>query len=84
MQWIVGLAEDVTTTYRYQSMLSAHTDFPGNIDVYTSFLGAISASLAGCNCNTSFGIINNQTYRILINVYSQHKGIIYVIESDYK
>ena len=91
MQWIILHEEDVTMTYRYHSMLSTQTDFAGNLDVQKSCDGAISASLAGCNCNTSTGVINNQTENIesreqiiLINCYSQHIDIIYVIELDYK
>ena len=59
-------------------------DFAGNnLDVSTSRRGAICGSIASCHGNTTAEVTDNQTENY-IKLYSQHYGIIYVIESDYK
>ena len=76
-------AKDITRTYRNQSMSSSETDFAGYLDVATSGLGAICGPISSCHGNTSANNTNNQRQRILLNFYSVHHGIMYVIESKY-
>ena len=54
----------------------------GSLDVSTSCLDDISASIAGCHGNTSADVTNNKTentFKYLL----EHYGIMNVIESDY-
>ena len=77
-------ATDMTMTNRYQSMTRSQTDFAQYLDVYTYCIVAICVLISSYHGNTSADIRNNQTQRMLLNFYSLHYGIMYVIESDYK
>ena len=76
-------AKDITRTYRNQSMPSQQTDFAGYHDVSTSGIGAICVLISNSHGNPSADVTSNQTQRILLNFYTLHYGMMYVIETGY-
>ena len=68
-------AKDIKRTYRNQSKSSSQTDCEGCLDVFATSIGAISGMIPSYHGNTSAYVTNNQTWRIQLNFYSLHYGI---------
>ena len=68
-------AKDITRSYRNQSKSSSQTDSEGCLDVSASSIGAICEMIPSYHGNTSADVTKNQTWRIQLNFYSLHYGI---------
>ena len=75
-------AKDITRTYRNQSRSSSQTDSEGCLDVSASSIGAVCGMIPSYHGNTSADVTNNQTYRIQLNFYSLHYGIMQLLSRN--
>ena len=60
------------------------SNFADNLDVPTSFEDTISEPNPGRYGNTSGDATKKVTYRLLLDLFSQHYCVIYVSESEYR